>query len=87
MSVRWQHEIEGEPHLMLSELDSLRFEVRKIECYKDGRVGVASLHVMTHGTRLSVTPVPPLSEINADPQFEGETISADDFESQWRKHA
>lgn len=68
---------------MVSELNSSRLELRKIEYYKDGRVGLASRELSRLGARLGSEPVPTLAEINSDSQFVGEEISLDEFESQW----
>ena len=35
------------------------------------------------GTRLGELPVPPLTEINLDPQFQAEAITQADFETCW----
>ena len=58
-------------------------EVRKLEYFKSGDVGIASRKKSTHGTRLGTEPIPLLDEMNQDRQFEGSEISKDDFESQW----
>lgn len=38
-------------------------------------------------TRLGIGAVPPLDEINQDPQFEGSAITEDAFEAMWVEHA
>lgn len=66
-----------------SELDVQRYETRKIERFKDGRIGYASLHHSTPGTRLGIEPVPSLIEIRSQPEFTIEEIHKEDFEKQW----
>ena len=83
ISVRWVHANPEYPIVLVSELNSSRMELRKIEYFKDGRVGTASRDHATGGTMLGIEPVPELQEINADPQFVGEAISEADFNSQW----
>ena len=85
-SVKWIHTLEGEPVLIVSELDSTRTEIRKIEYFKDGAVGIASGKREINGTRLSVNPIPSIESINHDPQFEAVEISKDDFEIHWNAH-
>ncbi|WP_409565618.1 DUF6881 domain-containing protein [Rhizobium leguminosarum] len=47
------------------------------------RVGYASNVEEVGGTRLAELPVPPLNEINLDPQFQAEAITKADFEKCW----
>jgi hypothetical protein len=83
ISVRWIHADPDEPILLVSELSSARMELRKIEYFKSGKVGTASLEHERRGTRLGTEPVPELKEINADPQFVAEEISEAEFNAQW----
>ncbi len=83
LSVKWIHTLEDEPVLMVSELDSSLNELRKIEYFKDGSVGIASRRRSSNGTMLSIEPLPPIDTINADPQFVAEEISEAEFEAQW----
>ena len=82
--VRWLHEHLDEPVDLWSEVDSQGFEVRKVEIWKDGRVGFASREREHGGTRLGTEPTPPLAEIAADPEFEPEQISEIEFEKCWQ---
>ncbi len=61
-------------------------ETRKLEFFEDGRVGYARADQATHGTPLGLVPVPPLEEINADPQFIGNTITDAEFDALWSNH-
>ena len=81
--VRWLHSLPDEPVDLWSELYGDREEVRKVEIWSDGRVGYASSVEEVGGTRLGEVPVPPLNEINLDPQFQAETTTKADFESCW----
>jgi len=38
LKVRWIHPSQEDPVVLLSELDSDRYEVRKIEIFADGRI-------------------------------------------------
>lgn len=81
--VRWRHSSPDDPVDLWSELDADREEVRKVEIWPDGRVGYASNAGEVAGTRLGELPVPPLSEINLDPQFQAEAITKAHFETRW----
>lgn len=83
--VEWKHSFPNEPVWLYSELDDLRWEVRKVEVYRDGHEGFASAHVEVGGTGLGLEPVPPFAEIVLDPQFEASEISKDEFERVWGK--
>lgn len=84
ISVRWIHANPDEPVVLVSELSAARMEMRRIEYWKDGRVGIASRESSTQGTILRQAPVPELAEINADRQFVGEAISEAEFNAQWQ---
>ncbi|WP_409527004.1 DUF6881 domain-containing protein [Rhizobium sp. BK650] len=81
--VRWLHSSSDDPADLWSELDADREEVRKVEIWSDGRVGYASDAGEISGTRLGKVPVPPLNEINLDPQFQAKAITKADFETCW----
>jgi len=68
---------------MVSELNERREEIRKIEYFKDGRVGIASKSEESGSTRLGLDSVPSVAEINSDPQFSAEEITEAEFCSQW----
>lgn len=83
IKVAWIHDLEDEPIVIYSELDDARNEVRKIELYRNGRVGYASATIEHNGSRLSEVPLPQLEQIRADTQFEPTLIGADEFERAW----
>lgn len=86
IDVAWKHVFEAEPVRLVSVLDRNRHEVRKLEFFRDGRVGFADEARSSHGTELGTVPVPPLVEINADPEFDGRAITLEDFETLWSCH-
>jgi hypothetical protein len=81
--VLWKHSLADEPVELWSELDSRRLEVRKVEVWADGRLGFAGSNREAGGTRLGIEPIPTLSEIAAEPQFEPKEISKTEFEQRW----
>lgn len=86
VDIQWHHSNVDYPVRLVSELDTERFEVRKLEFFVDGRVGHACKGSESHGTILGELPDPPLSEITMDPEFSGKHISAEEFEQLWSTH-
>src|SRR5687767_3451121 len=82
--VGWRHNNSEDPVTLYSELDEASWELRKVEVYSDGRMGYAAENVEFGGARLGTVPVPPLFEIECEPEFDPAEISADAFESVWR---
>ena len=87
IDVQWFHNFESEPIRLVSELNEDRLETRKLEFFRDGKVGFASASSSSSGTDLGLMDVPMLAEINLDPQFRGVEISANEFEVLWEKYA
>lgn len=83
IKVKWLHQFEDEPILLLSELDNQRFEVRKMEFYADGRIGFASGEISAGQTMLGEVAMPSAAEISSDTAFLVEELSADEFDSLW----
>ena len=83
LKVRWVHNDSEDPVLLLSELDTDRYEVRKIEIYADGRMGFATGDEESQGSVLSEKTIPPSATIAADPQFVVQALSAQEFEQAW----
>ena len=86
IDVQWRHRSDADPTRLVSELDEQRTEIRKLEFFEDGRVGYAWADHTAHGTELGLVPVPPLAEINADPEFVGTSITAAEFDALWLEH-
>lgn len=83
--VRWKHPLPNEPVILLSELDDDRYEVRKLEIFRDGSASRASREVSVGQTALGELPIPSLDKINSDAQFRAEEITQSDFEAAWMK--
>ena len=81
--VFWRHEHPDEPVELLSELDDARWEIRKVERYRDGSVGWADVDESAGSTRLGLVPVPALAEIALDDEFQVSEITGADFERAW----
>lgn len=83
--VRWRHELADEPIAYFSELGPDRFEIRKVQIHRDGRMQWADATRESDVAGLSEIAFPPLAQIAADPQFDAEQIEADRFEEIWRQ--
>ena len=66
------------------ELDDARWEFRKVEIFRNGKMGYADTST-SKGTHLSITRIPPYSEIASDPQFEPCEITKNEFETIWAR--
>jgi len=83
IKVEWTHSFATEPVLLFSELDKDRWEIRKVEVYRDGHCEFADAKESFGSAMLSKVPIPPLSEIATDPQFDPMEITRDEFEIAW----
>jgi len=83
LRVKWFHQFTDEPVLLFSELDAQRFEVRKVEVFRDGRQGYASRNEEHGGSFLGTIPTPELDILAVDSEFDPVVISASEFEEIW----
>ena len=81
--VTWIHESPDDPVRLYSELDDASWEVRKVEVFRDGRLGFAGPSESSGSTFLGLEPVPPPEVIALDPQFRPEAITRAEFEPMW----
>ncbi len=86
LKVEWIHGWDDEPIVIYSEIDGRRREIRKIEVFRNGRVGYAVGKVAQGGTLLSETPLPPLYSIASDRQFKPHKITQQSFEQVWKEN-
>jgi hypothetical protein len=85
LKVEWIHGWDDEPSVIYSEIDDCRRETRKIEVFRDGRIGYATSKIDYGGTLLSETPLPPLHSIASDRQFKPHKITQQSFEQVWKE--
>ncbi|WP_233223198.1 hypothetical protein [Amycolatopsis sp. BJA-103] len=83
LRVAWLHEFADEPVEILSEVGADGYERRKVERFRDGRIGWADEKCEVGGTGLGEVPVPPLDEINAQQEFVATRIAGGEFERAW----
>ena len=84
--ITWQHDSKDDPYRLLSEVGADGHEIRKLEFFKNGRVGYASEIESSDTTMLSVNRIPNLDVIVSRPDFSGTEISAQQFEQLWQEH-
>ncbi len=83
--VAWKHERPEDPITLYSELDEERWEVRKVEVFRDGRATSADGKGSTGPTSLGDQPVPSVEDIAKSAEFEATQISRREFEEIWDK--
>lgn len=81
--VAWIHDFIDEPIFIYGELNDEFEEIRKVEMFRDGRLGYASIRGLEYLTLSSETNWLPKEEIEVDPQFIVEVISKVEFEKVW----
>ncbi|MBO2945983.1 hypothetical protein JJQ72_18545 [Paenibacillus sp. F411] len=86
LKIEWIHEIADEPYIIYAELDDVGYENRKIEIYKNGRIGYATQSSEFGGSILSEQPYPAVEEIAANSEFILVQISKEEFESIWNEN-
>ena len=84
--ITWHHDSADDPIRLLSEIGADGYEKRKLEFFRDGRVGYASEIESSDTTMLSINRVPRLDVIVAQAEFSGERISGEQFEALWLEH-
>ena len=95
IKIIWKHEYSDEPYEILMELSDNRMTVRKIEFFKDGKIGYAIGDLEINGTGLNEEVFPSIDEYNRlnmiyknpndKEELLAENISVSEFESLWIK--
>jgi uncharacterized protein DUF6881 len=83
--VAWHHSFPDEPIVLYSEMNEERWEVRKVDIFRDGPPGIASATLSTRDAMLGEKPIPPTSEIASDPQLKPSEITKEEFEEVWSR--
>ncbi len=81
--IHWLHDFPDEPVTLYHELDTERWEVRKVEKYRDGTLRWTDAEHEDDFIALGQMPHPSAEEIMEDPQFVVEDLTADEFEHIW----
>ena len=83
LRVAWDHDEPDDPIALFSELDDDSREVRKVEVFRDGRMGFADARESSEATRLGLAPVPDLAEIALSSEFRPAEITREEFDRAW----
>jgi NADH pyrophosphatase NudC (nudix superfamily) len=79
----WIHTNADYPVVLYSEINANGWEIRKVDLFPDAHFEYAGAGHETERTVLSTEPMPPISTINADPQFIAAEITEHDFNVIW----
>ena len=83
-AVRCGHSGQEYPVLLLSEYDDAGWERRRVDVYRDGRVGFADAQE-AHETQLAAVPMPGLDEIAEETAFKPRELTREEFERLWEQ--
>ncbi|GAA2448981.1 DUF6881 domain-containing protein [Streptomyces macrosporus] len=83
--VEWHHDHAEEPVVLYSELGADRYETRKVQRYRDGRLLRADAEHETGEIGLGEIPLGPIEDVAAQAEFSASLISRDEFEEVWRE--
>ncbi len=81
--VAWNHDEPDDPITLFSEIDADAWEIRKVEVFRDGRMGFADASESSESARLGLMPVPDLAEIARSPEFRPAEITREEFDQIW----
>ena len=87
IAVDWKHNLVDTPVRLYYELNSERYEQRKVEEYQDGTLHSADAGRGQGATFLAWEAHPTLAEITADPQFAARETTQSEFERLWERAA
>ena len=74
--VEWKQDHPDEPIWLYYEVDHKNNEVRRVEEYRDGHMGYVSAEA-SHLAFRAEAPLPPIDEINRNPEFDAKEIQGE----------
>jgi hypothetical protein len=84
LKVMWHHDYPDEPVWLYSELDDERYEMRKVEVYRDGRRTFADRDRSVGGSMLGEIPAPMIPEFEDEIEdLTAQEIGVEEFEVEW----
>ncbi|WP_327097062.1 hypothetical protein OIE68_45595 [Nocardia vinacea] len=83
VKVTWHHDFDDEPVEYFHEVGDDNWETRRVQVYRDGHLEWADETHETATAGVAEIPIAPIEEIAAQPEFDAEEISQDQFERQW----
>ena len=83
IQLEWFHDMDTEPYIIYSEINDQRYEVRKVEVFKNGIIRYRE-EISDSEIELADIQFPEdLNEINQDKQFHAMYIEKKEFERIW----
>ena len=80
----WIHKFADDPVVLVSEVNDNGFEIRKVEYWRSGQIGIADENTLeSNVTQLGLYSIGSVNEINADEQFSAIEITKEEFENHW----
>lgn len=81
----WLDAPPDEPVDWYDELDPERWSIRCVRRFRDGSLKARSYASADWRSQMPEAPIPPLEEINENPEFRAREISQDEFEVAWKE--
>ena len=85
MVAHWIGAEDEYPYMQVSELDTERWENRRVEFYCGGKIIKMNKHDIETSGAIEIVQIPTLSEINKSQEFIAHEISETDFNLFWEK--
>jgi hypothetical protein len=79
----WVSAADDEPVDWYDELDAQRWSIRWVRKYRDGSLKAYSYASPNWRSEMPERPIPPVEEINENPDFLARQISRDEFQANW----
>jgi hypothetical protein len=83
LHVAWVSASDDEPVEWYDEVDVLRWSIRCVRKFRNGSVKAYSYASPDWRSEMPDQPIPPLEEINENPDFVARAISKQEFELAW----
>jgi len=83
--VEWHHGFEKEPVLFHHEIGPDRWETRRVQGYRDGRLLRADAEHETAEVGLGEIPFGDIADVAAQEEFSARVSSRPEFEEAWRR--
>jgi hypothetical protein len=83
--IYWHHDSPDEPVAIYSEIDPDDYESRRVEEFRNGRVGWADKKGEHGGTSLAYIKFEDIEAVREQPEFSAFAISEGEFEGAWQR--
>ncbi|WP_345584275.1 DUF6881 domain-containing protein [Streptomyces prasinosporus] len=83
--VEWHHDFDGEPVVLYSEIGPGRWETRRVQGYRAGRLLRADAEHEAGDVFLAEVPFGDIGDVAAQEEFSARVIDRREFEDVWRR--